>query len=59
MKIANPWVGVIRLAIVMSALTAILYITASQFDETEVKTIIYTFCAVAGAESLGGYLARA
>ena len=59
MKIANPWIGVIRLAIVMVALTAILYITASKFDDTEVQTIIYTFCAVAGAESLGGYLQRA
>ena len=40
----------IRIAIYMTALTAILYLTASNFDFTELRTLVMMFLVAAGTE---------
>lgn len=48
MNISNgnhPIWKIMRLVVMMVALTAILYMNASEFDQTEIKTIIFAFLA--------------
>ena len=42
--------SLLRVAILMAALTAILFLTASNFDATEIRTIVLTFLFAAGTE---------
>ena len=49
----HPIWSLIRLTILMIALTTILYFTANKFDETEIRTIITMFLITAGMEGLG------
>ena len=49
---SHPVWPIARMAVMLAALTAILWLTASKFDETEVRTIIYTFIAAASVESV-------
>lgn len=54
MKIAeanHPVWNLLRLIVMMVALTAILYMTASKFDQTEIKTIVLAF--IAGGMGVG------
>lgn len=46
----HPIYSLIRSAIYLIALTVILWLTASRFDGTELRTILYMFLAAAGAE---------
>lgn len=46
----HPIWSIIRLVVLMAALTGVLYITATKFDQTEIKTIVYTFLAAASGE---------
>ena len=50
MSESHPIWGIIRLSIIMSSLTAVLYLNASEFDATELKTIITMFVVAGGAE---------
>ncbi len=52
--IQHPVWPIIRLTVMLFFLTAILYLTAHQFDQTELKTIIGMFMAGAVAEGLPG-----
>ena len=54
----HPVWGFARLALVMLVLTITLYLTASNFDKTELNVIIGGFLASAGVESLTGILGR-
>lgn len=59
---AHPVWSILRLAVVMAALTAILFVTANKFDDTEIRTIIYVFLFAAGVEGVpqvAGKVARA
>lgn len=47
---SHPIWSIVRLAVLMGALIVVLYLTATKFDQTEIKTIIYTFFAAAGGE---------
>lgn len=42
----------------MVTLICVLCLTASRFDDTELKTILAMFMAVAGAEGLSSMLSR-
>lgn len=46
----------IRLVVLMTALTAVLWLTASKFDSTEVRTISVVFVTAACGEAVIGYL---
>jgi hypothetical protein len=46
----------IRLTIVMTTLVLVLYLTASRFDESELRTILAMFVALAGMEGVGAIL---
>jgi len=53
MTMLDPWHPIwtlLRLVAMMATLVTILYLTASRFDETELKTIIAMFIASAGIE---------
>lgn len=54
-KLADPghplW-SIIRLTVLMIALVSVLYLNASQFDDTELRTIITMFMVAGGAEGI-------
>lgn len=52
----RPYESVIRLAILMLTLTAILWINASVFDATEIKALSMFFLGAAGLEGGTSYL---
>lgn len=52
----HPVWNLARLCVLMIALTLILWMTASRFDATELRTIILTFIAAAGVEALSRVL---
>lgn len=54
----HPLWALARLAIMMLALTAVLYVTAAKFDETEMKTIVYVFLFAAGVEGVPQVIGR-
>ena len=54
----HPIWGITRLLIVMTALVVTLWLNASNFDETELKTIITMFIVAAGAEGATGFISR-
>ena len=47
---SHPVWSIIRTAVLMLALCVILMMTATNFDETELRVIIYSFMATAGLE---------
>lgn len=47
---SHPIWSIIRLIVLMGALTLVLWITATKFDQTEIKTIVYTFLAAGAGE---------
>lgn len=51
----HPIWSAIRLIVVMAALVIILYLNATSFDVTELKTIIGMFLVAASAEGLTQY----
>lgn len=58
MNASHPIWPIVRQAIFLMALIAILYMNASHFDVTEIRTIITMFLVGAGAESLPGMFGR-
>lgn len=54
----HPIWSLIRLTILMTALCIILYINATRFDETELRSILWMFLAVAGLEGFGHLLSK-
>jgi hypothetical protein len=54
----HPFWGIARLFIFMLALVCVLYLNASHFDVTEIKTIITMFIIAAGAEGVTGFLSQ-
>lgn len=54
----HPIWPILRLAVMMSALTAVLYFTAQHFDETELRTLIGMFLAGSLAEGLPALIGR-
>ena len=54
----HPLWPIVRLAVMMAALTGVLYVTANKFDETELKTIVYVFLFAAGVEGVPQVLGR-
>ena len=48
----HPLWSLLRLVVVMTSLTLTLYINASNFDATEIRTIITMFLIAAGTEGL-------
>ena len=52
---SHPIWSVLRLLILMTALTIILYANASQFDVTELRTIITMFLFSTGIEGATQY----
>ena len=54
----HPVWQLIRLAILMLTLSFVLWLNASNFDETEIKTIIWVFMAAAGVEGLSRFTIR-
>lgn len=55
---SHPIWAIIRLAICMTALCVILWINASHFDATEIKTLSTFFFVAAGAEALPALLRK-
>lgn len=49
-----PGIGLARLVLVMMTLTATLYMTATNFDKTELRVIVGLFLTAAGAEGVTG-----
>lgn len=49
----HPIWRLLRLTVCMSALTAILWINASQFDHTELEVLVYFFLAAISCEAVG------
>lgn len=49
---SHPIWSIVRLTVLMIALSGVLYATASKFDSTELHTIIYTFLAAASGEGI-------
>lgn len=54
----HPIWPIIRLVVIMVGLTAVLYLTANNFDSTELKTIITMFLIGSGVEGVSAVLAR-
>jgi len=54
----HPIWPILRLAVMMAALTVILYLNASNFDRTEMQTIIFAFLAGGGVEGFTSLLTR-
>lgn len=52
MEAEHPVWSILRLFILMLSLVTILYLTASKFDGTEIRTILYMFLATAGTEGI-------
>lgn len=48
----HPLWKLLRLLILMAAMTAILWVNASDFDVTEVKSVVMMLFALAGADGL-------
>ena len=53
---SHPIWSLARLVVLMVTLTVTLMLTASQFDGTEIRTIVVTFVAGAGVEGVGQFL---
>ena len=47
---SHPIYAIVRLTIYMSALTILLVANASDFDATEIRTLVQMFLVAAGAE---------
>jgi hypothetical protein len=54
----HPIWGLARLLIMMAALCFVLWLNASNFDATEVKSLAMMFVAGAGIESVSTFLGR-
>lgn len=49
---AHPIWSIIRLAVIMVAMCFVLYLNASKFDETEIRSIVTVFFVAAGSEAI-------
>lgn len=54
----HPIWSLLRLVVLMLTLTFTLWINASNFDDTEIRTIIWVFMAAAGTEGMSQLLRR-
>lgn len=54
----HPVWPIIRLVIVMVALVVTLWLNASSFDKTEIRTIITMFLIAGGAEGASSFLSQ-
>lgn len=53
MKDANhPIWAIVRMALILATLVVVLWLNASHFDDTEIRTIVTMFLALLGAEGL-------
>lgn len=46
----HPIWGIIRLAVLMVSLVIVLWMNATNFDETELRSIVIVFLVAAGSE---------
>jgi len=53
----HPIWPIVRMALILGTLVVVLWMNASHFDETEIKTILTMFLALLGAEGLAKALA--
>lgn len=54
----HPLWATMRLVVLMSTLTFVLWLNAEHFDQTELRSIIWTFIAAAGIEGTVQALTR-
>lgn len=54
----HPIWPIIRLIVIMSALTLVLWLNAANFDETELKVIGWMFLAILGRETFTPILTK-
>jgi len=54
----HPIWAIIRTAIMLVALAFVLWINASNFDDTEIRTIVAMFLAAIGAETATKFMAK-
>lgn len=54
----HPIWALLRILVFMFALVVILYVNASSFDKTELRTIIGMFIVAASGETLTGLFTR-
>lgn len=54
----HPIWAIIRLAILMVSMVIALWLNATHFDKTEMRSIITVFLAAAGAEGVGQFFTR-
>lgn len=54
----HPIWSVVRLVVILLCLTGVLWMNAEHFDETEIRTILTMFFALAGVEGLSKIGAR-
>jgi len=54
----HPIWAIIRTAIMLLALVIVLWVNASNFDSTELKTIVAMFLAAIGAETATKFMAK-
>ncbi len=52
-RAGHPIYRTVRVGLCMAALTAILSLNASEFDETEIRALCWFLAAVIGLEGLG------
>lgn len=53
---SHPIWAIVRLMVLMLTLTVVLYLTATKFDASELKVIMYMFIAAASGETAIGLL---
>lgn len=54
----HPIWAIVRTTIMLIALVVVLWVNASNFDATEIRTIIAMFLAAIGAETATKFLAK-
>jgi hypothetical protein len=54
----HPIWAIIRTTIILIALTFVLWINASNFDDTEIRTIVAMFLAAIGAETATKFMSK-
>jgi hypothetical protein len=54
----HPIWSLIRLTIIMVTMCFVLWMNATKFDETEIRSIVTVFFVAAGVEGIGNYLQR-
>lgn len=57
--LASSVIPLIRTVVVLIVLALVLWMNASHFDETEIKTVITMFIAILGAEGVTNAFSKA